>query len=339
MVRLNLGLKNREPTVVAGQQLNRGFHQMFEEGHLTLGVFFPIEAFEGAVPIMEGQVELAQRAEALGFSALWFRDVPLRIPSFGDTGQVYDPFVYLGFIAAQTKSIALATGSIVLSLRHPLHVAKAAASVDQLSGGRLVMGVGTGDRPEEFPAFDRQHASRTETFRESLRLIELAYREEYPDYRSSFGRMVGGSAGVLPKPVAGRVPIMITGRARQKLEWTAAHCDAWVKYSRTPERQEVVIESWREALKRSCRGQFKPFGQSLYIDLAEDSNEGPSDIHLGFRFGRHALIELLGQLRELGVNHVTFTLKYSKRPAADVLEELGAEVVPLFAARTISPGA
>ncbi len=302
---------------------------------MTLGMFFPIEAFEGAVPTMEGQVALARRAETLGFSALWFRDVPLRIPSFGDVGQIYDPWVYLGYIAAQTTSISLATGSIVLPLRHPLHVAKAAASVDRLSDGRLVMGVGTGDRPEEFPAFDRTHASRTETFRESLRIIELMFREEYPDYKSSFGRMVKDSAGLLPRPVAGRIPIMITGRARQKLEWTAAHCDAWVKYSRTPERQEYVIASWREAIKRSCKGRFKPFGQSLYVDLSDDPNEPASDIHLGFRFGRKALIDLLGRLNGLGVNHITLTLKYSKRPAAEVLEELGAEVVPLFPKRPV----
>ena len=88
MVRLDLGLKFREPAVAAGRRRNRGFHQMFEEDKLTLGVFFPIEAFEGAVPTMEGQVELAQRAETLGFSTLWFRDVPPRIPSFGDAGQV-----------------------------------------------------------------------------------------------------------------------------------------------------------------------------------------------------------------------------------------------------------
>jgi alkanesulfonate monooxygenase SsuD/methylene tetrahydromethanopterin reductase-like flavin-dependent oxidoreductase (luciferase family) len=54
---------------------------------------------------MEGQVELAWRTETLGFAALWFRDVSLRIPSFGDAGQIYDPFVYLGFIAAQTETI------------------------------------------------------------------------------------------------------------------------------------------------------------------------------------------------------------------------------------------
>src|SRR6476661_4405157 len=131
----------------------RGFRRMFAPGRLTLGVFFPIEAFRGDVPTMQGQERLARRAEELGFAALWVRDVPLRDPSFGDVGQVYDPWVYLGWIAAQTRTIALATGSIILPLRHPLHTAKEAASVDQLSGGRFVLGVASGDRAVEFPAF------------------------------------------------------------------------------------------------------------------------------------------------------------------------------------------
>jgi luciferase-type oxidoreductase len=107
---------------------SKGFRQMFAPGRMTLGVFFPIEAYEGDAPTMRDQERLARRAEELGFAALWTRDVPLRDPSFGDLGQVYDPWVWLGCIAAQTHTIALATGSVILPLRHPLHTAKATAS-------------------------------------------------------------------------------------------------------------------------------------------------------------------------------------------------------------------
>ncbi|MBW4818404.1 LLM class flavin-dependent oxidoreductase [Rhodococcus qingshengii] len=142
-----------EPSSISYQQ-HRGFRHTFSRGRLSLGLFFPIEAFEGDRPTMRDQAALAQRAEELGFSALWFRDVPLRDPNFGDVGQVFDPWVYMGHIGAQTSEIALGTASIVLPLRNPLHTAKAAASVDQLSNGRLLLGVASGDRPIEFPAFD-----------------------------------------------------------------------------------------------------------------------------------------------------------------------------------------
>src|SRR4029078_12605428 len=105
---------------------SEGFRRMFAPDRLTVGVFFPIEAFERDEPAIQDQERLARQAENLGFSALWTRDVPLRDPNFGDVGQIYDSWVWLGWIAAQTTTIALATGSIILPLRHPLHTAKAA---------------------------------------------------------------------------------------------------------------------------------------------------------------------------------------------------------------------
>ena len=178
---------------------SRGFETMFSPGRLTLGVFFPIEAFQGDEPTMRGQERLARRAEELGFAALWFRDVPLRDPNFGDVGQVYDPWVYLGWIAAQTRTIALATGSIVLPLRHPLHTAKASASVDKLSGGRLVLGVASGDRPVEFPAFGVDYERRDVLFRENFRVIREVLTQEFPRIRSSYGTLFG-TADLVPKP-------------------------------------------------------------------------------------------------------------------------------------------
>eukprot|EP01036_Dinobryon_divergens_P020502 gene20502-28129_t len=139
---------NQSPTA------NRGWQRVFQRGKLTLGIMFPIEAFERDQPTMHNQVALAQFAEKAGFSSLGFRDVPLRDPNFGDVGQVFDPWAYLGYMAAQTTEIALLTASIILPLRHPIHIAKAAASIDQLSNGRLLLGIATGDRMVEFPAFD-----------------------------------------------------------------------------------------------------------------------------------------------------------------------------------------
>jgi hypothetical protein len=132
--------------MVLDPQRAPGFRRMFHPGELALGLFFAIEAYEGDVPTMAGQLELARRAERGGFAALWVRDVPLRDPSFGDIGQIFDPWVWLGVVSAHTREVALATGAIVVPLRHPIDLAKAAASVDNLSGGRLVLGVASGDQ-------------------------------------------------------------------------------------------------------------------------------------------------------------------------------------------------
>jgi luciferase-type oxidoreductase len=305
-----------------------GFQKMFAPGRLTLGVFFPIEAFEGDQPTMRNQEHLARRAEELGFAALWFRDVPLRDPNFGDIGQVYDPWVYLGWIAAQTRTIALATGSIVLPVRHPLHTAKAAASIDQLTRGRFVLGVASGDRPIEFPAFGIDPGERDVLFRENLRVIREVLADEFPKVQSSYGTLFG-TADLVPKP-SGRLPIMVTGSSRQGLEWIAEHCDGWITYPRPLAMQAEVAARWRDAVEAVAPGVFKPFAQSFYVDLSDDPDQPPQPIHLGIRGGRHALFRLLEGLRSAGVNHVILNLKYGTRDAAEVLDEIGQEVLPLL---------
>jgi luciferase-type oxidoreductase len=301
---------------------------MFAPGRLTLGVFFAIESYSGDTPLMLRQVELARRAEQLGFSALWFRDVPLHDPGFGDVGQIYDPWVYLGYIAAHTSRIALATGSIVFPIRHPLHIAKAAASVDKLSAGRLVLGIASGDRPVEYPAFGIEFATRGERFRETLRYFNETLGSSFPVIQSPLGHQEG--VDLVPKPYAGRIPVLITGNSQQDLDWIAKHADGWIYYPRSLARQEQSIKEWRELTQRHCPDTFKPFAQSLYVDLTLDRNAEPESIHLGFRLGTNRLIELLLSLQKIGVNHVTLNLKYGSRQAADVLEEIGKEVVPMF---------
>lgn len=313
----------------AGVEQAPGFRRMFHAGHLTLGVFFPIEAFKGDEPSMRDQERLAQRAEALGYAALWVRDVPLRDPSFGDLGQIYDPWVYLGWIAAHTQTIALATGSIVLPLRHPLHVAKAAASVDQLSGGRLVLGVASGDRPVEFPAFGVDIEQRAVLFREYFEVIRSVLEHEYPVLKSAAG-LLGGNADLVPKPLA-RLPMLVTGHSGQPLPWIAEHADGWITYPRGVDRQAEVAARWRSAVHAATPGAFKPFAQSLYVDLADDPHLPPTPIHLGFRAGRHFLLRFLGSLGAVGVNHVILNFKYGARPASEVLEEIGTGVLPALA--------
>jgi luciferase-type oxidoreductase len=307
-----------------------GFARMFRPGHLTVGVFFPIEAFERDEPTMRDQERLAARAQALGFAALWCRDVPLRDPSFGDVGQVFDPWVYLGWIAAQTHTISLATGSIVLTLRHPLHVAKAAASVDQLSAGRLVLGVASGDRPVEFPAFGVDIERRAALFRERFEIIRRVLETEFPVLKSLSG-MLAGNADLVPKPI-GRLPMLVTGNSGQPLPWIAEHADGWITYPRGIERQAEAVTRWSAHVQAAAPGRFKPFAQSLYIDLHDDPHMPPTPIHLGFKGGRHFLLRFLDALRTIGVNHVILNLKYGARPAGEVLEEIGTEVLPPLAA-------
>lgn len=305
---------------------NPGYLKAFKPGKLTFGLFQPIEAYTGDQPTMAGQVGLAQYAEQNGFSSLLFRDVPLRDPSFGDNGQIYDVWTYLGYIAGQTKEIALLTGAIVLPLRHPLHTAKAAASIDQLSNGRLLLGVASGDRLIEFPAFGVDFESRGESFRNNLQILKAVWEKQYPTIESQYGML--SDADVVPKPVAARPPILITGFSQQNLEWIADNADGWITYPRNFDAQARLVNQWRELTKNS--DVYKPISQSFMLDLSDDPTEAPSPIHLGFRIGRNLLISYLEGVKHIGIDHIMINLKYGKRPAKEVLQELCECVLPYF---------
>lgn len=321
------------PAESAGSSLfGRGYSSMLAPGQLTVGVYFPIESFDGPEPAMLDQIDLAQQAERLGFAALWARDVPLDDPSFGDLGQIYDPFVWLATIAARTSTIALATGAVILPLHHPIDVAKAAASLDRLSGGRFVFGVASGDRPVEYPAYGRDANLRSELFRDAFDYVEALLTQRFPVHTSAHYGRLGGGGDLVPKPLSPRLPTLVTGQSQQSLDWIAQRSDGWITYPREPIQQAQVILRWREALDRLGAG-FKPIAQSLYVDLAADASTPPSRIHLGYRVGRRRLADLLDDLRFNGINHVALNLKFSRRPVAEVLDEIGTEIVSHFSIR------
>jgi len=223
----------------------------------------PLEGYQtSAIPSMARHLERVRLAEELGFAALWLRDVPYNVPSFGDVGQIFDPFVYLGLIAGQTERIALGVASIILPLRHPAHVAKAAASADVLSAGRLLLGVASGDRPEEYPAMGMSFEDRSERFRDSFDYIRHM-AADYPAFETGQGASHGGM-DMLPKPVAGRVPMLVTGSSRQHPDWIAEHSDGWITYPRDAASQAQVIADYRGRVARFGRGRMMRRARSIW---------------------------------------------------------------------------
>ena len=310
------------------QLINRAYNSTFQPGRLSLGLVVPLENYTaGPVPTMTRHVERVQLAEELGFSAIWLRDVPFNVPSFGDAGQVFDPFVYLGLLAGKTERIALATGSIVLPLRHPAHVAKASASVDVLSGGRLILGVASGDRPEEYPALNLPLSERGERFRASFDYIRRMW-EDSAAFENTYGSP-DGSMDMLPKPASGKLPMLITGGSQQDPDWIARNGEGWITYPRNIPVQARIIGDWRQRVKRAG-GPDKPVSQSLYIDLTEDPDTPPQPIHLGFRSGANHLRAYLVSLQEIGVNHVAINLRFNQADIETTMKRLAGDILPDF---------
>ncbi len=310
------------------RSINRGYNSIFRPNRLSLGLVVPLETYtQGPAPSMTRHLERAQLAEELGFSAVWLRDVPFNVPSFGDAGQMYDPFVYLGLLAGQTNRIALGVASIVLPLRHPAHVAKAAASVDVLSGGRLILGVASGDRPDEYPALNLPFAERGARFRASFDYIERM-SEDAPAFENSYGSPHGGM-DMLPKPTADRLPLLITGGSQQDPDWIARHGDGWITYPRGIAAQARIIDDWRARVD-AAGGPAKPAVQSLYVDLTKDPQTPPQPIQLGFRLGADHLRGYLKSLQEIGLNHVAVNLRFNQADTEETMKRLADDILPEF---------
>ncbi|MEM7014762.1 MAG: LLM class oxidoreductase, partial [Verrucomicrobiota bacterium] len=312
--------------------INRGYNSVFKADRMSIGLVVPLETYDrGPVPSMTRHLERVQLAEELGFSAVWLRDVPFKVPSFGDAGQLYDPFVYLGYLAGQTKRIALGVASIILPLRHPAHVAKAAASTDALSGGRLILGVASGDRPQEYPALNLPFEDRSERFRDSFDYIRRM-SEDAPEFASEHYGSPGGGMDMLPKPVAGKLPLLITGGSQQDPDWLANHGDGWMIYPRNLPMQNQVIRDWRERIHAAGLPD-KPVMQPLYIDLDDDPNASPYPIHLGYHLGVRRLASHLKSLRDIGLNHLALNLRFNKADIESTMKRLADDLPASFFSR------
>ncbi|KAB0649573.1 LLM class flavin-dependent oxidoreductase, partial [Burkholderia territorii] len=148
--------------------------RVFSAERLSIGLTLPLLRSGRTVADFNEQLELAALADSLGFRALWIRDVPLNSADYPDPVGHLDPWVLLGALASCTRRIVLASGAIVLPLRHPLHIAKGALSVATLSGGRFILGLGSGDRPPEYAAFGVDAQTRRDRYRRHWEVVAAA---------------------------------------------------------------------------------------------------------------------------------------------------------------------
>ncbi len=308
------------------QSLNDGYNSVFKVNELSVGLVVPIEQYESSpIPSMKRHLERVKLAEELGFSSVWLRDVPFNVPIFGDAGQPYDPFVYLGYLAGQTSKIALGVASIVLPLRHPAHVAKSAASVDELSSGRLILGIASGDRPNEYPATNFNYHNRGERFRDSFEYIRNM-KDSNPRFTNQYGSL-NGDIDMLPKPVSEQLPLLITGGSQQNVEWIAQNGNGWMLYPRPADLQKKIISEWREFIEIKQAYQ-KPVMEPLYVDISKNPDETPTPIHLGLRLGTKHLANYLRSRRDIGVNHVALNLRFNKQNSEETMQQIASEVLP-----------
>lgn len=316
-----------------------GYSKVFRQRELTVGLILPLETHpKQPVPTMQDHIQMAQRAEALGVAALWARDIPFFDPAYGDAGQIFEPLIYIAQLAMATRSITLGTTGIVLPMREPLMLAKQVNSLDHLTGGRVVIGMSSGDRPAEYPLFGIDFESRGERFREAFGVYRNVSERAFPRFTSERFGQSSGALDMLPKPLSGRTPAIAVGRSQQSLQWIAENMDGYLGFVPDPADLQSFVDEWRaltESLDQNATngGTFKPLAFGGFLYLHPKPAYPFTRIRGGFAIGARALRDLLERARDAGVNHVALNPRVTPRPYAEILDELGSVVLPAFSGR------
>jgi probable F420-dependent oxidoreductase len=164
--------------------------------------------------------QVAQRADALGFSDLWVTENTL------DHVFSFDPIVVLTYAAAVTTKIRLGVAVLVLPVNNPIHVAHQVATLDYVSNGRAILGVGLG-RPDHYANFQVPREHRVRRFREGVELIKALWAEPKVDYRGGIFQLDGGS--IVLKPVQKpHPPIWLGGDHPDAVRRAATLADGWM---------------------------------------------------------------------------------------------------------------
>ena len=260
----------------------------------------------------ETAIAVAQAAEDAGFESVWTAEhvvlpdpqVPPS-PSAPDN-PLLDPVVALSFVAAQTETLRLGTGIIILPQRNPVILAKELASLDVLSQGRLIFGLGVGYLRPEFDALGIPFADRGARTTEYLEAIRALWTQPKPEYKGRFVQFSGIQAQ--PRPVQKpHPPILVGASTPPALRRTVERGNGWYGFALDLTAAASRIAALRE-LEKSCNrpselGQLEisvtPPGRidadtmQRYADLGVDRL-----IPLGMRRSRDALLELVEELSE-----------------------------------------
>jgi probable F420-dependent oxidoreductase len=274
----------------------------------------------GPLATRSNLLAFAREMERLGYDSLWASDhvvVPYTIASrypYSPTGQFplppdatfLEPLTALSLVAGVTERVRLGTTVLVLPHRHPVLAAKMLATLDHLSGGRVILGAGVGWMREEIELLGAPFDERGAWSDEAIRIMRACWREERTSFQGRFFRF--DAIGCFPKPARGDIPIWMGGHAKRALRRIVALADGWHAAFPTAQAMEAGIT----LLKRECADQGRPFE-----DLAITLRAGLSIRESGGGPDRRALQgtaeQIAGDLRQfkaLGVSHVLMEARY-----------------------------
>ena len=210
---------------------------------MQLGIHLPhVGRKAGPETIRRG----AEQAEALGYDDVWTSEhiiVPKDAP-YPPSAIFYEPVMTLLWAAAFTKRVRLGTSVLVLPMRHPIPLAKELATVQNLSGGRLILGAGVGWMEAEFSALGVPFKERGRRMDEGLAMMNAVWNDDPISFDAKYIPAVIQEMRMLPKPVA-PIPVWIGGRAEVALARATRVCQGWHGSRYSPEEVKTIVERLR----------------------------------------------------------------------------------------------
>ncbi len=270
----------------------------------------------------EAMITIAERAEALGYSSLWTSDHILVPKSRQEPfGNVLETFTTLAYLAARTEHIRLGTGILVLPQRNPLLVAKQAATIQHLSGGRLTLGVAVGYMEQEYAFLRADFANRGRLADEYIPALRELFESDAPEFH---GEHVSFSDALFsPRPKV-PIPIAVGGSSRGALERAAKLGDGWYGLRLSPESARAAIVTLDEL------GHKENFELSLRVQTRVGGTVDDAQPGATLHGDAGEIIELVNRYADAGVQHLVI------EPFSSNLEDF-LEQLERFA-REIAPG-
>src|SRR5215475_8188100 len=290
----------------------------------------------------EEQFALARRVEELRFDSLWTGDhVSFHNP-------IYESLTLLAAYAGVTRRIKLGSAVYLLALRHPTVAAKVTATLDALSGGRLIFGVGVGgENPKEFEACGVSHRERGARVTEAIDVVRALWRDSPATFKGRFTQFEGVSIDPKPAQKMGP-PIWIGGRSEAALARAGRQGDGWISYVVQPERYQQSlgkIETAATAAGRSLDGFVKAHLTFITVGRDYESAERVWVARLSQRYAqdfgplarKYGIIgtpaqcaEQLQRFIEAGCTYFVLDAICDAADEAEQLERFAAELFPKF---------
>src|SRR5215470_8254511 len=279
---------------------------------MQIGVVFP-QTEIGADPV--AVCDYVQAAENLGYAHLLVYDHVLGADAQRHAGwsggytakdMFHEPFVALGYMAALTQRLELGTAVLVLGQRQTVLVAKQAAALDVLSGGRLRLGIGIGWNPVEYEALGENFQNRGRRCEEQVEVMRKLWTQELVSFEGKWHKIT--DAGLNPLPIQQPIPIWFGGTDDRALRRLARLGDGWFPQLRPDETCQAAIAKVHSYAREAGRDPMS-IGVEGRLPISQGSAE--------------AWVKEIAQWKKLGATHLTVnTMKAGLRTPADHIDAI-----------------